>query len=172
MVAADATLERRRGKCIRAKGHFRDPVWSSEKHSMAREGLRWVSMRLVVKLPWSQRVWALPCLTVLAAHEKTNRALGKRHKTSIDWVQQMTSPVGRWRPQRPRVLLTDGGWMAVRLGLRCNHYTHPVTFGSRLHLNIGLFDWPRPSKRKNAARLGQRLDTPNDPLVCWETAPG
>lgn len=171
IVAADETLERRRGKCIRARGHFRDPVLSSEKHSIASEGLRWVSMMLLVKLPWSERVWALPFLTLLAPHHKTNRALGKRHKTSIDWVQQMTSQVRRWLPDHPLILLTDGGLIAVRLGLRCAHYAHPVTFVSRLHLNIRLFDPPLPSKRKNAAAVGQRQDTLEkrltDPASAW-----
>jgi len=66
IVAADETLERRRGKRITAKGHFRDAVLSSEKHPIASEGLRWVSRMLLVRLPWGQRVWALPFLTVLA----------------------------------------------------------------------------------------------------------
>lgn len=171
IVAADETLERRRGKCIRAKGHFRDPVLSSEKHNIASEGLRWVSMMLLVSLPWSKRVWALPFLTVLAPHEKSNRAQGKRHKTSIDWVQQMTSQVRRWLPQHPLVLVTDGGLIAVRLGLRCNRYTQPVTFVSRLHLNIRLFDPPAHSQRKNAARVGPRQDTLDkrltDPNTPW-----
>jgi hypothetical protein len=159
IMAADETLERRRGKKIGGKGHFRDPVLSSEKHNIASEGLRWVSMMLLVPLPWSKRVWALPFLTVLAAHEKSNLAQGKRHKTSIDWVQQMTSQVRRWLPQRPLVLVTDGGLIAVRLGLRCNRYTQPVTFVSRLHLNIRLFDPPPPSTRKNASAVGQRQPT-------------
>ena len=100
ILAADETLERRRGKQIAAKGHFRDPLLSSEKTNIASEGLRWVSMMLVVPVPWSKRPWALPFLTVLAPHEKTNRALGRRHKTSIDWVQQMTSQVRRWLPEQ------------------------------------------------------------------------
>lgn len=159
IIAADETLERRRGQRIAAKGHFRDPVLSSEKQHVASEGLRWVSMMLLVKLPWSQRLWALPFLTVLAPHEKTHTALGKRHKTSIDWVQQMTSQVRRWLPQRQIILLTDGGLIAVKLGLRCHRYRQPVTFISRLHLNIRLFDPPAPSRRKNAARVGQRQPT-------------
>jgi hypothetical protein len=171
IVAADETLERRRGKRIRAKGHFRDPVLSSEKHNIASEGLRWVSMMLLVNVPWSQRVWALPFLTLLAAHEKTNRARGDRHKTSIDWVRQMTSQVRRWLPQRPLILLTDGGLIAVRLGLRCNRYVHPVTFVSRLHLNIRLFDAPVLCQRKNASRVGQRQPTLQarltDPTTVW-----
>lgn len=159
MVAVDETLERRRGKHIRAKGHFRDPVLSSEKHTITRDGLRWVSMMLLVHVPWSKRVWALPFLSLLAPHQKTNQSLGKRHKTSIDWVQQMTSQVRRWLPQHRLVLLTDGGLIAVRLGLRCTRYAHPVTFISRLHLNIRLFDPPLPSKRRNARPVGQRQMT-------------
>jgi hypothetical protein len=171
IIAVDETLERRRGRQIAAKGHFRDPVLSSEKHHVASEGLRWVSMMLLVTVPWSQRVWALPFLTVLAPHEKTNAAEGKRHKTSIDWVQQMTSQVRRWLPQRQIILITDGGLIAVKLGLRCNRYCQPVTFISRLHLNIRLFDPPAPSQRKNAARVGQRQPTLqhhlDDPQTHW-----
>jgi hypothetical protein len=171
IVAADDTLERRRGKRIAAKGHFRDPVLSSEKHSIASEGLRWVSLMLLVSVPWSQRVWALPFLTVLAPHEKTNQALGKRHKTVIAWVMQMIAQVRRWLPQRPLVLLTDGGLIAVKLGLRCARFAQPVTFVSRLHLNIRLFDPPTPSHRKNAAPVGARQPSLQarltDPQTCW-----
>jgi len=172
IVAADETLERRRGKKITAKGHFRDPVLSSEKHSLASEGLRWVSMMLLVKVPWSERVWALPFLTVLAPHAKTNAVLGQRHKTSIDWVGQMVTQLRRWLPERPLVLVTDGGLIAVKLGLRCLRFRQPVTFVSRLHLNIRLFDPPAPSKRKNAAKVGQRQPTLQarleDDRTCWQ----
>lgn len=171
VLAADETLERRRGKKIVAKGHFRDAVLSSEKRHVASEGLRWVSMMLLVKVPWSQRVWALPFLTVLAPHEKSNLAMGKRHKTSIDWVQQMTTLVRRWLPERQVVLVTDGGLIAVKLGLRCKRYRQPVTLISRLHLNIRLFDVPLPSKRKNASPVGKRQPTLDvrldDPDTLW-----
>ncbi len=171
LLAADETLERRRGPHIRASGHFRDPVLSSEKVSVSSEGLRWVSLMLLVTVPWSRRQWALPFLTVLALHPKTSQALGKRHKTSIDWVRQMTGQVRRWLPDRDITLVTDGGLIAVRLGLRCTAYRQPITFISRLHLNIRLFDPPAPSTRKNAARVGVRqpnLETrAADPTTAW-----
>jgi hypothetical protein len=71
---------------------------SSAKKSVSSQGLRWVSLMLIVSVPWSQRPWALPFLTVLAPHKKTHEAQGKRHKTSIDWIQEMTSQVRRWLP--------------------------------------------------------------------------
>ena len=71
-------------------------------------------------------------------------------------------------------MITDGGLIAVRLGLRCNRYRHPVTFVSRLHLNIRLFDPPQPKapgKRGKTPRLGPRQPTLqahlDDPHTSW-----
>jgi hypothetical protein len=80
IVAADETLERRQGDKIKAKSVFRDAARSSQKHKVTSYGLRWVSMALLVPVPWSKRVWALPFLTVLAPSKKTNQVNGKRHK--------------------------------------------------------------------------------------------
>jgi hypothetical protein len=66
VIGADETLERRRGKHIAAKSVFRDAVRSSKKHIVYSFGLRWVSLMLLVPVPWSSRAWALPFLTVLA----------------------------------------------------------------------------------------------------------
>jgi len=119
IIGADETLERRKGKKIKAKGAFRDSVRSSRKYTVHAFGLRWVSMMLLVPVPWSSRVWALPFLTVLAPSEATNQANGKRHKTSIDWIMQMICVVRRWQPKATLVLVTDGGLCAIKLGLRC-----------------------------------------------------
>ncbi len=51
---------------------------------------------LIVPVAWSSRPWALPFLTLNAPSEATNKANGKRHKTSIDWIQQMVCLVRRW----------------------------------------------------------------------------
>ena len=58
IVAADETLERRQGDKIKAKSVFRDAARSSKKHKVTSYGLRWVSMALLVPVPWSQRIWA------------------------------------------------------------------------------------------------------------------
>ena len=73
VLGADETMERRRGRKIKAKGIFRDAVRSSHKYTNYSSGLRWVSMMLLVSLPWSDRVWALPFLTVLAPSPKKDR---------------------------------------------------------------------------------------------------
>jgi len=162
IVAADETLERRQGDKIKAKSVFRDAARSSKKHKVTSYGLRWVSMALLVPVPWSQRVWALPFLTVLAPSQKTNQANGKRHKTSLDWIGQMIGQVRRWLPERQLVLVVDGGLAAIKLGQRCLGYANPVTYVSRLRLDAGLYDWPGPQpkgKRGPKPKKGPRQPT-------------
>ena len=105
-----------------------------------------LSMMLIVPVPWSSRVWALPFLTVLAPSEKTNAANGKRHKTTIDWIMQMISIVRRWQPKKKIVLVTDCGLCAVKLGLRCCRLANPVTWVSRLRLYVALYTEPEPQR--------------------------
>ncbi len=49
----DDTIERRRGKRIAAKGIYRDPVRSSHGHFVKASGLRWLSLMLLVPIPWA-----------------------------------------------------------------------------------------------------------------------
>lgn len=65
VFGADDTVERRRGKRIKELGCYRDPIRSSKKHMVKCFGLKWLSMAILVKVPWSSRVWALPFLTTL-----------------------------------------------------------------------------------------------------------
>lgn len=164
-MAADETLERRRGEKIKALGFFRDGVRSSQRHKNISPGLRWVSLMLLVKVPWSSRVWALPFLTVLAPSKETNMANGRRHKSSIDWVRQMTGQVRRWLPGREIVLVVDGGLVSLRSASRCAGYRQPVTYISRLQMNARLFDPPMPKpagKRGKQPIVGPRQPKPKD----------
>jgi len=65
LIGADDTIERRRGRKIKGVGCYRDPVASSHKRVVKCFGLKWLSLMVLVRLPWSRRVWALPFLTVL-----------------------------------------------------------------------------------------------------------
>jgi hypothetical protein len=132
ILGADETLERRKGDQIKQKGVFRDPVRSSKKYLVHSFGLRWVSMMLIVSVPWSSRPWALPFLTLNAPSEASNKANGKRHKTSIDLIKQMVCLVRRWLRGRALVLVTDGGLTAVKMGLTCGALRQPVVWVSRL----------------------------------------
>jgi hypothetical protein len=177
VLAADDTIERRQGRKIKAKGCYRDAVRSSKKMVIKCFGLKWVSMMLLVRFPWSQRVHALPFLTVLCWPESAPRP--RAHKTAIDCVRQMVLQVRRWSPERPIVLVLDGGFAAVKLARACRR--HQVALICRLRLDAGLYDppgeqpaskrGPKPKKGRRQLKLNecaQRKDTPwEDKAVEW-----
>jgi hypothetical protein len=51
---------------VSARSIYRDPVRSSKGHFVKASGLRRLSAMLLVKVPWADRVMALPFLTPLA----------------------------------------------------------------------------------------------------------
>lgn len=106
------TLERRWGAQIAARGIYRDPVRSSHSHLVKASGLRWISLMLLTPIPWAQRVWALPFMTVLsptllpAARADAQDAAGTQWTAtqSAATLVANTPPGGR------------GGWRLRRVG--------------------------------------------------------
>lgn len=171
LLGADETMERRWGPKIKARSIFRDGKRSSHNYTNYTPALRWISMMLLVGVPWSRRVWALPFLTVLAPSKKTNEANGCRHKTSVDWIGQMVGAAHRWLPGRRLVLVTDGGLSGVKLGLRCRR--HGVTLVTRLRWDAVLHAPPTPKakgKRGPQASKGARLPSLKEVLLAPQTA--
>jgi hypothetical protein len=147
LIVVDETVERRQGHKIKVKGRYRDAVCSTQKVVVKCYGLKWISMMVLVPLPWSVRPWALPFLTVLAPSQRANEAADRRHKTSIDWTVQVVKQVARWLDQRRWVLIGDGGFACVHLALTCVGLVVPVTLISRLRLDAQLYDFPPPPRR-------------------------
>jgi DDE superfamily endonuclease len=135
VFGADDTGERRSGRKIRAQGCYRDAVRSTKKHVIRGFGLKWVAMRLLVPVPWSRRVWALPFLTALCWPAEPSPR--RRHKTRVDWVRPMMTQVRRWLPGRRLVVVGDGGFAAVSLAIAC--VKHHVTMVSRLRWDAALY---------------------------------
>jgi DDE superfamily endonuclease len=177
VLGADDTVERRSGRKITAKGCDRDAVRSSKKYVIRCFGLKWVSMMLLVPVPWSRRVWAVPFLTTRCCPPKPSPQ--RRHKTSVDWVRQMMKPVCRWLPGRQLVLVVDGGFAAVALALAC--VKHHVVMVSRLRWDAALDHPPGPqpagkrgpnplqgTRPRGLLAWAERSDTPWDTVqVDW-----
>jgi hypothetical protein len=49
-------IERRWGKKIAIKGIDRDRVRSSDSHFVKISGLRWLSVMMLVKIPWAKKL--------------------------------------------------------------------------------------------------------------------
>src|ERR1043165_7622698 len=116
-IVIDETLERRWGRKIAKRGHYRDNLQSSKEQSVSTSGLRWVVMMLVVQVPWTSRAWALPFFSVLATTPKGSAELGKHHKTVGEIAQQMVLVVRRWLPDVAFSLVGDTAYSILELGL-------------------------------------------------------
>jgi hypothetical protein len=183
IMGGDDTVERRRGEKIAAKGIYRDPVRSSHAHFVKTSGLRWLCLMLLVPVPFAQRLWALPFLTVLAPSQRYQQEHAphrQRHKTLVDWLRQAMLQVRRWFPERALILVADSSFAVLELlaALQQRKAPHqPITVVTRLRLDAALYEpapLPPPGKKSKNGRpalKGKRLPTLQqrlqDPQTAW-----
>ena len=133
VIGVDDTLERRWGKRIAARGIYRDPVRSSRGHFVKASGLRWVSLSLLAPIPWADRVWALPFLTVLMWTAGARQRISARLDAPISLTWHRTA-TARLR-EAPRVRGPAGIEAAISVGERSGQphpYVRPVAQRSPL----------------------------------------
>jgi hypothetical protein len=68
-------------------------------------GLCWLACMLLALLSWTDRVWALPFLTVLCPSERYYAQRGRRHQPLTARAWQMIQLIVRWLPGREIVWL-------------------------------------------------------------------
>lgn len=165
----DETIERRRGSKIKAKGIYRDPVRSSRSHFVKCSGLRWISLMLLTRVSWANRVWALPFLTVLAPSERYNLEHGKKHKKITDWARQMMLQLSRWLPERLLVVVADSSYAVIELLAAVQSRLCVIT---RLRMDAALYDFVPPRVKGKPGRnrkKGKRLKTLKEMLKAPKT---
>ena len=172
IVGIDETIERRRGAKSAATGIYRDPVRSSKEFFVKVSGLRWLSLQLLVPIPWAGRIWGLPFLTVLAPSERYHAERGQRHTTIAEWGRQMIGQLRHWLPDRRLVVVAASTYAALALLAYCRGLVTPVTLITRLRLDAALYDPapPRAPGTKGRPRLkGQRQPTLAQRVLSPET---
>ncbi|MBE9079877.1 transposase [Romeria aff. gracilis LEGE 07310] len=176
VMGIDDTIERRRGPKIAAKGIYRDPVRSSHSHFVKTSGLRWLSVQLLVPIPWAQRTWGLPFFTVLAPSKRYHQQQQRRHKRLTDWARQMLLQVRRWLPDRAIVVVADSSFAALELLWALSQLSTPVHLVTRLRLDAQLYRPapPRlPGQSGRPPKVGKRLPglqpLIDNPYTPWQT---
>lgn len=171
VIGLDDTIERRWGAKISARGIYRDPVRSSKGHFVKASGLRWLSAMLLVRVPWADRIMALPFLTLLAPSKRFYAGKSRAPKTLLDWARQAALQIRRWLPDRSIILVADSAFAAIEFLAAVRKHACVVT---RLRLDANLFALP-PPRRKGRGRppiKGKRLKKLpailNDPKVSWQ----
>jgi hypothetical protein len=176
VLGMDDTLERRRGAKIKAKGVYRDAVRSSQSHFVKASGLRWLSLMLLVPIPWAKRAWALPFLTALAPSERYYQTRGRAHKKLTDWGRQLLLQVRRWLPERKLVVVTDNSFAVLDLLWRMTQLANPICMVTRFRLDAALYEPAPPRKpgqrgrkRLKGARLPTLQQVLEDARTVWTT---
>ena len=167
----DPSIERRWGHKIAARGIYRDAVRSSDSHFVKTSGLRWISLMLLTPIPWAQRVWALPVMTVLSPSERYYQQRGRTPKTLLERSLQMLKLLRRWLPQPELVVVGDNAFAALdflAMALQLD-----VTVVTRLRLDAALYEPAPPYNgcgrpRKKGQRLPTLASLLDDPTTNWQ----
>jgi hypothetical protein len=130
---------------------------------------------VLVEIPWTSRVWALPFLWALAPSERYAAKRGRRHKKITEWAWQLLLVVRRWYPKREIVAVADRAYASLKLLDRCRRLSEPITFVTRLRLDGALYE-PAPPRRPHQIgrpRLkGERLpnlsEVAQNPATVWK----
>jgi DDE superfamily endonuclease len=154
VIVPDDSIERRWGPHIRDRGIYRDPVRASRGFFVKTSGLRWLSLAVVLPIPWARRRWALPFLTILAPSQRANAERGRRHKPLTRWAILQTR---RWLPDRAITIVGDSSFACLELIAAVRRHVRLIT---RLRLDATLFAPApprRPGQRGPKACKGHRL---------------
>lgn len=173
-LVIDETLERRWGRQIKKRGHYRDPLASSKKRSVAVMGLRWIVLTVVITPPWTNRSWALPIMSVLAPTPEVSKRLKRRHKTVPERARQMILLVRRWLPETELTVVGDQTYSVQDLGRRLAE--RRVRLIAPLRLDACLYA-PAPPRlpgtngrpRIKGERLPQLKEVLVDETTSWQT---
>jgi hypothetical protein len=163
VVAGDDTVAQHRGKHVYGKGRHRDAVRSSHSHTVWKWGHKWVTLAILVPLPFVRRRWALPVLSVLYRPQELNKAEGHRHRTPPALVRQLLAVLVHWFPERKFILVADGNFATHALARFCCRHRRHVTFISHFYAAANLYDPPPAYRGKGRPRVkGAKQPAPRD----------
>lgn len=161
LLAGDDTVDEHRGPKVYGKGRHRDPVRSSHSYTAFRWGHKWVVLAVLVRFPFSRRLWALPILVALYRPEHK----GRRHKTPAELLRQLLRVLLRWLPQRPLVCVADGNYATHDLARLAARHPDRLTYVSHFYADAALYEPPpqaRPGQKGNGRprQKGRKLPSP------------
>jgi hypothetical protein len=95
-LVIDDTLAPHKGPEVFGLGTHLDPVHSTRKHKVFRFGHVWVVLAVLVRVPFSTRIWALPLLLRLYRTERATTKLGELHRRKPELARELVDIVLTW----------------------------------------------------------------------------
>jgi hypothetical protein len=159
-LVIDDTLCHKRGARVAFGGIFLDPVLSSKKHKAFRFGVNYVTLGLVVQLPFRpDRFFCVNILWRLCPKKDKNNP--QAHRTKPQQARAMVELVASWLPGRQLLVVGDAAYMGKNLlkGLPAG-----VAALGPIHWKAELTE-PLPQGYAGRRKKGKTLTTPRQALV-------
>lgn len=158
-LVADDTLCHKRGAKVAFGGIFLDAVLSSKKHKNFRFGTNWVTLGLIIQLPFRKdRFFCVNILWRLYAKKGDSNA--ELHRTKPELALEMVQLVASWLPGRQLIVVADSVYVGKHLlrGLPEN-----VAAVGPIHPKATLSE-PLAEGYSGRRKKGERLSTPREAL--------
>jgi hypothetical protein len=144
-------------------------VRSSHSHTAWKWGHKWVTLAVLVPLPFVRRRWALPVLSALYRPAELDKAEGRRHRTPPALVRQLLAVPVHWFPERRCLLVADGNFATHELARFCHRHRRRVTFLSRSDAAANRYDPPPPYRGQGRPRVkGAKRPAPQEVVASRE----
>jgi hypothetical protein len=161
LLAGDDTVDEHPGDNVFGKGCHRDPVRSTHNFTAFRWGHKWVVLAVLVRFPFTKRLWALPVLVALYRSEADNVKAGRKHKTPQQLLRQLCCVLLRWQRQRSFVLTGDGEYATHEMARFSARRRGRLTLVTKFYPNANLYEEPPPYSGHGRPRVkGDKVLTP------------
>lgn len=172
LLAGDDTVDGHKGAKVFGKGCHRDPVRSTHSMTVFRWGHKWVVLAVLVRLPFTRRLWALPVLVALYRTEKDNAQSGRRHKTPARLLRQLCWVLLRWFRQRSFVLAGDGNYGSHEMAHFASRRHGRLTLVSKFYPDAQLYEPPPRYCGHGRPRVkGAKVPTPEQVVAAAVRTP-
>lgn len=162
-LAGDDTVCQHPGRRVFGKGKHRDAVRSSHSYLAFRWGHKWVVLAILLPVPWSQRLWALPVMILLYIPRELNQKLKNKHRTPPELMKIMLYKLVRWFPQFHFIFSGDGGFGSHELARFAYKKSNHITLISRMHPDANLYELPGArAKTGRPRKVGHKLLSPRE----------
>jgi hypothetical protein len=156
-LVVDDTLCHKRGAKVAFGGIFLDAVLSSRKHKIFRFGVNWVTLGVVVVLPFRKERFFCVNLLWRVYSKKTK---GQPHQTKSQLARQMLDLVAIWLPERTVYVVADSAYVGKYLLKGLPPHVHAI---GPIHPKASLTR-PLPEVANGQRKKGTGLPTPTQLL--------
>jgi hypothetical protein len=154
-LVTDDTLCHKRGAKVAFGGIFLDAVLSSRKHKIFRFGINWVTLGVVVQLPFRKDRFF--CVNLLW-RVYSKKVKGLPHQTKSQLARQMIDLVAEWLPNYTVYVVADSAYMGKYLLKDLPKHVHAI---GPIHPKASLTH-PLPPDYEGKRKIGEPFAKPKE----------